>query len=65
MTLEEEDVVRLKSGREGTVVDLMPDGHFWMEYQDETGAWKLEETWPRDVETVIFRLELEDFGQDN
>lgn len=64
MTLEEEDVVLLKSGKEGTVVDLMPDGHFWMEYRDTQGNWKLEEAWPRDVEKVLLRLELDDVGQD-
>ena len=32
--LQEEDIVLLKDGQEGTVVDLMPDGRFWMEYKD-------------------------------
>lgn len=62
--LQEEDVVLLKDGMEGTVVDLMPDGRFWMEYKDEAGKWQLREACSNDVEKLIFRLELDDFGQD-
>ena len=62
--LQEEDVVLLKDGMEGTVVDLMPDGRFWKEHKDEAGKWQLREACSNDVEKLIFRLELDDFGQD-
>lgn len=61
---QEEDVVLLKDGMEGTVVDLLPDGQFWLEYKDEAGQWQLRMACSNDVEKLIFRLELDDFGQD-